>query len=509
MERQVFVGGGVALCGAVVVAMCGKALRKKEEGEKEEEVLSARGRALEQPALPYIKEVIKAFGSPFEASSNPEGYILLAVAENKLCWPDVIRPRLKRYLTFEREGELPDWVANYGALEGPQSLREALALVMKRKMLQADPFDPLPYEFDAESIVCTAGATAALSNLFFAICEPGDTVLIPAPYYAAFDNDLRAFADLRRESVALVDNRLSSAALEEAYQRVIEARGKPPRALLITNPHNPLGLVATEAELRDVVAWAHSKPNFDLVSDEIYALSCFAAEKRQLGGRVVSADTFVSIATVVDGRLAEHRVHVVWGLSKDFGISGFRLGVVWSGDKRVAAAMRAAALFSPVSGPTAALVTTLFTDYGWLNGYLDHNAQALATSCRCVENALDALHLPYVPPNAGMFILVDLSSLLPLLAGDQSDPWAREAYLFQDLIDKQHLIFTPGHAQHTTSPGWFRICFAYVSLDTLKIAMDRLSSYVTDLRQAAEPAALSTESAAESAPEGGGETPSC
>jgi aspartate/methionine/tyrosine aminotransferase len=69
-------------------------------------------------------------------------------------------------------------------------------------------------------------------------------VLIPAPYYSAFDNDLRAFGEIVRVPVAL-DARhgwaLTPAALDAAAAEALARTGRPPRALLLTNPHNPLG----------------------------------------------------------------------------------------------------------------------------------------------------------------------------------------------------------------------------------------------------------------------------
>jgi aspartate/methionine/tyrosine aminotransferase len=96
--------------------------------------------------------------------------------------------------------------------------------------------------------------SAILDNLFFCICDAGDSVLIPAPYYPAFDNDLQAKCDLHPTPFFLdeagdVDGQLEAAAAAAA------AAGRPVRALLVTNPSNPLGIIYSERTVRAMVAW--------------------------------------------------------------------------------------------------------------------------------------------------------------------------------------------------------------------------------------------------------------
>lgn len=69
-------------------------------------------------------------------------------------------------------------------------------------------------------------------------------MLIPAPYYSAFDNDLRAFGEVVRVPVVLDPSNgwaLTPQALDAAAAQAVARTGRPPRALLLTNPHNPLG----------------------------------------------------------------------------------------------------------------------------------------------------------------------------------------------------------------------------------------------------------------------------
>jgi aspartate/methionine/tyrosine aminotransferase len=85
--------------------------------------------------------------------------------------------------------------------------------------------------------------------------------------------------------------------------------------------------------------------------------------------------------------------------------------------------------------------------------------------------------LPFVPAEAGMFVYVDFSAILP----QKTKEW--EAKLSQLLIDHARLILTPGDSMREPMPGMFRICYAWVSPDVLTIGMERLSRIVAKIRK--------------------------
>lgn len=94
-----------------------------------------------------------------------------------------------------------------------------------------------------EHITVTNGAGSAINALSYTICDPGDAVLITAPYYGAFDSDVSVKSGARTITVNLegrspfdVDHVES---LESAYQKAV-ADGINVRAMIISNPHNPL-----------------------------------------------------------------------------------------------------------------------------------------------------------------------------------------------------------------------------------------------------------------------------
>ena len=85
--------------------------------------------------------------------------------------------------------------------------------------------------------------------------------------------------------------------------------------------------------------------------------------------------------------------------------------------------------------------------------------------------------VPYVPAEAGIFVYVDFSSLLP----EKTFAWEQK---FEDLVFRYaRIVLTPGEAQRDPRPGMFRVCYTWISPEVLEIAMERLSKIVAKMRR--------------------------
>ena len=274
------------------------------------------------------------------------------------------------------------------------------------------------------------------------------------------------------------------------------------RALLLTNPHNPLGRAMSECEIRMAMAWCDAR-DVHLVCDEIYALSRFGhlltAPVAAGGG---FEEEYQSLGSLCKGKLGPKR-HVLWGLSKDFGVSGMRVGVLWSQNKALLSAMGTAAVMTSVPGPVQKMVADIAADDAFLATYLDANSRRLANSCDAAIKVLNELGLSYFRPDYGMFLWVDLSSLLPLVLraelreqgkaheAEKIDSRGRgvpakelfraETLLYDRLRTEVRVVITPGDSQHSIVPGWFRICFAFVPKAVLATAMEKLRCWINGL----------------------------
>lgn len=280
----------------------------------------------------------------------------------------------------------------------------------------------------------------------------------------------------------------------------------------------------SRGELEMAVRWSDQK-GMHLVSDEIYALSHVehptaaaseslltnqrAAEAVMEGGGIdedekkeeeEEAVKFVSLGEVVKdmglGGLGPLR-HVVWGLSKDFGMSGVRFGVVWTQNEALQGALDTAANFTCVAGPVQAFAASLFSNQPFIDRYLSENSRRLGQSCGILMAGLEALGLTYYRPAYGMFLWADLSPLLQKVKAPQQPPdrassssseanqehgnFSEERIIYERLWKEAGLVVTPGESQHMDAPGWFRFCYAYVSQSTLKVAVGKLTEFVQSL----------------------------
>ena len=206
----------------------------------------------------YLVRQFEGSKSAYDAKTNPDGYIGLCVAENKLV-SDVVADRLNRVAAA------PASVLGYDAMTGSMRFREQLGRFMGRTFLGR--------VFPPQRISVLAGAGSVLEILFHALGDPDDGVLVPTPSYAGFWMDLELRNELRIVSVhTSADDgfRLSP----ELLDRAADGAGRPVKALLLTTPDNPLGRVYTADELDAILSWAEGR-GLHVVADEIYALSVY------------------------------------------------------------------------------------------------------------------------------------------------------------------------------------------------------------------------------------------
>jgi len=442
----------------------GKRAAEEEDGEADVGALSKRGkRVMNTPLLPYMAGVIDGAVNPYSLETG-QGVFALAVAENKLAH-DVLEPRVKAAFA-----NMPTPTFSYNIMHGWQSARESVAALMREHFCKdVKCVGPV-----ADEIICTAGAAAALTHIFYCICEAGDVCLVPSPYYSAFDYDLSALAEVKINPVPLAPENgyaLTPAMLDDACKRAEREQGRFPRVLLLTNPHNPLGRIMPPAELQALMDWCDAH-EVHLVADEIYALSCFGQHLTSS-----TSKSFVSIGEMLKGTLGPRR-HVVWALSKDFGASGWRAGILWTQNKALHEAVSHMAVFSGIAGPLQSVIEQIFNDRAFMEAYLVENSKRLAASCDLVTKALREMEIPYLQPEGGMFVWCDCRQLLKLAL--PSNPASNEAEdsLYNALWKEARVVITPGLAQHQTEPGWFRVCFAAVKPAVLELAMQSFKEWV-------------------------------
>ncbi|KVI06888.1 1-aminocyclopropane-1-carboxylate synthase 9-like [Cynara cardunculus var. scolymus] len=319
---------------------------------------------------------------------------------------------------------------------------------------------------DPNKIVLTAGSTSANETLMFCLAEPGDAFLIPTPYYPGYDRDLKWRTGVEIVPIQCTSSnhfRITKFALEEAYKQA-QKLNLNVKGVLVTNPSNPLGTTMSKEEVDIVINFCMTKL-IHIVSDEIFSATVFSSPK------------FVSILEALnEGNLQEsiamNLVHVVYSLSKDLGLSGFRVGLIYSNNEMVISAATKMSSFGLISSQTQHLVSNILHDKKFIKYYMKENARRLKKRHEMLVSKLKRIGIQCLRSNAGLFCWVDMRHLL------SSNTFEAEFDLWKKILCDVKLNISPGSSCHCSEPGWFRICFANVSEETLQVLMQRMKTFV-------------------------------
>jgi aspartate aminotransferase len=173
--------------------------------------------------------------------------------------------------------------------------------------------------YKPEQVIVSCGAKHSLYNLFQALLDPGDEVIIPAPYWVTYPEQVRL-----AEGTSVIVQTAAENEFMPTFDAVRAAITPRTKALILNSPNNPTGGVASRQAVKEIMSLA-IKHNFVVVSDEIY-------EHLLYDGR-----THVSPAALGDEAF-QHTV-TVNGCSKAYSMTGWRIGFAASADTELISAM--------------------------------------------------------------------------------------------------------------------------------------------------------------------------
>ncbi len=215
--------------------------------------------------------------------------------------PEVVKAAAKAAIT--------DGFTKYTPASGIDELKQAIVEKFSRDQ---------GIRYETSQILVSCGAKHTLYNVAQALLDPGDEVIIPAPYWVSYPDIVR-LAD--GQPVILETKESDGYAIDP---KQLEAKVTPrTKALILNSPSNPTGTLYTRETL-EAVADAAKRHGFLVISDEIYE-------------QLVYGDTpFLSIVSVAPG-IADQTL-VVNGVSKAFSMTGWRIGYA-GGPKTLVSAM--------------------------------------------------------------------------------------------------------------------------------------------------------------------------
>lgn len=419
--------------------------------------LSSRGTALAtNPARIDFELFMEASQNLYCPDSNPEGAFPLNVAENHLS-AAIIKEQLDAVI---RENEIPDWVMGYTHLLGHPDVRAEIARFMEKHLCLC-PIDP-------DSIGLSAGASAIIEVSSFVLANPDDVVVIPAPSYPMYTNDLGLKSGMQRYDLQthydLEEIGAPAPVQVEMLDRAwadLQAQGRCFKVLLITSPDNPTGCRYTEAQLRALSAWC-MEHEVHMVVNEIYGLSLI--EQGDAGG-------YCSFAKIMQEANSDY-LHLWYAFSKDFAMSGLRVGVVHSLNEAFMTGFANTNVPHMVSNLTQWAIAGLLKKSDFIDAYIPNNKRRLIKSYRLVIDALDKIQVPYIPSSGSFFIWADFSKYLT------EDTDQGEEQLWIDIYRNAGILLTPGIGFQHQKKGLFRIVFTAVPYSHLEVAMGRMSRYL-------------------------------
>lgn len=187
---------------------------------------------------------------------------------------------------------------HYPPVPGTPALRKAIVNKLKRD-------NGLDYT-EAEIIVSN-GAKQAITNTFMALLNPGDEVIIPAPYWVSYPDMVKLCDGTPVIVKSNMENNFKITA--EQLEAAITPKTK---AFIINTPSNPTGAVYTKEELTALVDVIRKYPNIIVIADEIYEFIQYEQKHESLG-------QFTDI---------KDRLVVVNGVAKGYAMTGWRIGYI-------------------------------------------------------------------------------------------------------------------------------------------------------------------------------------
>ena len=223
-----------------------------------------------------------------ELKEDGKDVISLSLGEPDFNAPDFVKEACKQ--------AVDDNYSHYPPVNGYGELREAICHKFKRD-------NGLVYTPD--QIVVSTGAKQTISNIVYALVNPGDEVLLPAPFWVSY----AAMVQLAGGVPVIIPTQIENDFKITAEELKAHISDKT-RLMIYSSPCNPSGSVYSKDELTALAEVIKSKPDFFVVSDEIYEHINYTGEHASLG----------TIPGIFD------QVITVNGVSKAFAMTGYRIG---------------------------------------------------------------------------------------------------------------------------------------------------------------------------------------
>lgn len=333
-------------------------------------------------------------------------------------------------------------ITKYTPASGTLELKAAVCQKLKRDT---------GLEYSTSNIVISNGGKHSLTNTFTCICDPGDEVILPAPYWVSYPEMIKL-----ADAVPVIIEGAEENNFKFTAEQLESAITSKTRALVLNTPSNPTGMVYTKDELEKIAEIA-VKNSIYIIFDEIYEKLVYEGEH-------------TNIATLGD-EIRDLTI-IVNGLAKTYAMTGWRIGFV-AANKKLAKAMgniQSHATSNPNSIAQAAAVEALNGDQSIIETmkktYIERRDYMVDKI-----NSIDGLSCK--TPHGAFYVFMNVKDVLNKEHYGKMINTANE--LCQDILDRALVALVPSEGFGVD--GYVRLSYA-TSMDTIKTGLDRIEKYL-------------------------------
>ncbi|WP_408097826.1 pyridoxal phosphate-dependent aminotransferase [Peredibacter sp. HCB2-198] len=334
----------------------------------------------------------------------------------------------------------------YTPVPGYKDLQEAISAKFKRD-------NNLNYK--PSQIVVSTGAKQSIINVVMATVNPGDEVILPAPYWVSYSEMIQ----LNEGKVVEIqtDYKADFKITPEQLEKAITPKTK---MFLFSNPCNPTGTMYTEKELRALGEVFKKNPHVLIVSDEIYEYISFTEKMFSIGSIPELANRTVTVN----------------GVSKGFAMTGWRLGYLGAPEEVAKACVKIQGQFT--SGPSSisqrAAMAAVSADPDVV-----HTMQVAFKNRRDLLISLmkEVPNIKLNNPGGAFYLFPEVSSYFGKKNGDTVIKDAKDLCMY--LLNVGHVAMTPGGA--FGAPNYLRLSYA-TSEEKIREAVKRIATALAQLK---------------------------
>jgi aspartate aminotransferase len=334
----------------------------------------------------------------------------------------------------------------YTPVPGYKELQEAISNKFKRD-------NNLNYK--PSQVVASTGAKQSIINLVMAVVNPGDEVILPAPYWVSYSEmvSLNEGQVVALETDYNSDFKITPSQLEKAIT-------PKTKLFLFSNPCNPTGTMYSETELRALGEVFKKHPHVLICADEIYEHITFEGKMFSIG----------SIPELSE------RTITVNGLSKGFAMTGWRLGYLGAPADIASACVKIQGQYTsgPCSITQRAAITALNADAAVLKPMQD---AFLKRRNLLISLMKEVPHIKVNNPGGAFYLFPEVSYYFGRKYGDTVISNAKDLCMY--LLNVGHVAMTPGGA--FGAPNYIRLSYA-TSEEIITEAVTRIKNALSNLK---------------------------